>query len=98
ARPNADAEGRYSWYFGNKTGANVSSTPTTPPANISHSLIDSSEDSPLPSAMATADQVCAAGAGDWAGASTRAVGTGAANVSTVTTVPTKMPENWATNC
>src|SRR6516225_380522 len=98
ARPNADAEGRCSWYFGNKTGARVSSTPTTPPANISHSLIDSSEDRPCPSAMATADQVWAAGAGNWSVPSTCALGTRTANVSTVTTVPTKMPENWARNC
>src|SRR5947209_4666203 len=57
ARPNADAEGRYSRYFGNNTGARVSRTPTTLPANISHSLTDSSEDRPRPSAIATADQV-----------------------------------------
>src|SRR5215510_16612836 len=46
ARPNAAAEGRYSWYFGSKTGASVSTIPKTPPANISHSLTDSSEDRP----------------------------------------------------
>src|SRR5206468_12697076 len=91
ARPNADAEGRYSWYFGSKTGASVSTTPTTPPAKISHSLTGSSEDRPWPSAMATADQVWAAGAGNWSVPSTSASGTRTANVSTLTTVPTKMP-------
>src|SRR5215813_514174 len=48
--------------------------------------------------MATADQVWAAGAGNWSVPSTFASGTRTANVSTVTTVPTKMPENWAINC
>src|SRR5947207_7576203 len=60
--------------------------------------MDSSEERPWPSAMATADQVWAAGAGNWSVPSTCAFGTRTANVSTLTTVPTKMPENWARNC
>src|SRR5258708_35953298 len=64
ARPNADAEGRYSCYFGTTTGANLSSTPTTPPANLNHSFIDSSEARPCPSPMPTADHVWAARAGN----------------------------------
>ena len=49
---------------------------------ISHSLTGSSEDRPWPSAMATADQVWAAGAGNWSVPSTCALGTRTANAST----------------
>src|SRR5262249_49600356 len=80
------------------TGARVGGTPTRLRARMSQSLMGSSADKPLLSAIATADQVWAAGAGNWSVPSAWALGTSAANVNTVTTVPTKMPANWARNC
>ncbi len=50
---------------------------------------------PLLSATATAFQLWAAGAGNWSVPSTEASGTMILKQSTVTTVPTKMPANWA---